>query len=180
VLGSGRRWRSSSRGTTGRLVGPRHSARKSRNGLMDAVPFRRPRGCLVLSPYARKGHISKAQHSHVSLVRFCERNFGLTVAQRSYGGIGRNGRLARFRPDAAAAASIADLVEASPSVGHLFERGAPDRDWLRSHVGAAQALVEMPRRRCCLARPTRSCPAASSRAARRRQRAPASRPCPCL
>jgi phospholipase C len=34
-------------------------------------------GCLVLSPYARKGHISKAQHSHVSLVRFCEVNFGL-------------------------------------------------------------------------------------------------------
>jgi phospholipase C len=33
--------------------------------------------CLVLSPYARKGHISKAQHSHVSLVRFCEVTFGL-------------------------------------------------------------------------------------------------------
>jgi phospholipase C len=35
-------------------------------------------GCLVLSPYARKGFISKAQHSHVSLVRFCENNFGLS------------------------------------------------------------------------------------------------------
>ena len=34
-------------------------------------------GCLVLSPYARKGHISKGQHSHVSVVRFCEVNFGL-------------------------------------------------------------------------------------------------------
>jgi phospholipase C len=34
-------------------------------------------GCLVVSPYARKGHISKARHSHVSLVRFCEVNFGL-------------------------------------------------------------------------------------------------------
>jgi len=34
-------------------------------------------GCLVLSPYARKGFISKAQHSHVSLVRFCEVVFGL-------------------------------------------------------------------------------------------------------
>jgi phospholipase C len=33
--------------------------------------------CLVLSPYARKGHISKAQHSHVSIVRFCEVTFGL-------------------------------------------------------------------------------------------------------
>jgi phospholipase C len=34
-------------------------------------------GCLVLSPYARKGYISKARHSHVSIVRFCENNFGL-------------------------------------------------------------------------------------------------------
>jgi phospholipase C len=34
-------------------------------------------GCLVLSPYARKGYVSKARHSHVSLVRFCEVNFGL-------------------------------------------------------------------------------------------------------
>ena len=34
-------------------------------------------GCLVLSPYARRGHVSKIQHSHVSLVRFCEVNFGL-------------------------------------------------------------------------------------------------------
>jgi phospholipase C len=34
-------------------------------------------GCLVLSPYARKGYVSKALHSHVSLLRFCETNFGL-------------------------------------------------------------------------------------------------------
>ena len=34
-------------------------------------------GCLVLSPFARKGHISKALHSHVGLVKFCETNFGL-------------------------------------------------------------------------------------------------------
>jgi phospholipase C len=34
-------------------------------------------GCLVLSPYARKGYISKARHSHVSIVRFCENTFGL-------------------------------------------------------------------------------------------------------
>jgi phospholipase C len=33
--------------------------------------------CLVLSPYARQGYVSKALHSHVSLVKFCERNFGL-------------------------------------------------------------------------------------------------------
>jgi phospholipase C len=33
--------------------------------------------CLVLSPYARGGHVSKALHSHVSVVRFCEKNFGL-------------------------------------------------------------------------------------------------------
>ncbi len=34
-------------------------------------------GCLVLSPYARAGYVSKALHSHVSVVRFCEDNFGL-------------------------------------------------------------------------------------------------------
>jgi len=34
-------------------------------------------GCLVVSPYARAGHVSKALHSHVSLIKFCEVNFGL-------------------------------------------------------------------------------------------------------
>jgi len=34
-------------------------------------------GCLVISPYARKGYISKAFHSHVSLVKFCETTYGL-------------------------------------------------------------------------------------------------------
>lgn len=33
--------------------------------------------CLVISPYSRQGYISKVQHSHISLVRFCEDNFGL-------------------------------------------------------------------------------------------------------
>ena len=34
-------------------------------------------GCLVLSPYAKAGYISKTQHSHVSLIRFCENAFGI-------------------------------------------------------------------------------------------------------
>jgi len=34
-------------------------------------------GCLVLSPYAKHGYISKTLHSHVSLVKFCETTFGL-------------------------------------------------------------------------------------------------------
>ncbi len=33
--------------------------------------------CLVLSPYAKAGYISKVQHSHVSLTKFCENLFGL-------------------------------------------------------------------------------------------------------
>lgn len=33
--------------------------------------------CLVISPYARQGYISKVLHSHVSLVRFCEMTFGI-------------------------------------------------------------------------------------------------------
>lgn len=35
-------------------------------------------GCIVLSPYAKSGYISTVLHSHVSLVKFCETNFGLT------------------------------------------------------------------------------------------------------
>jgi len=31
----------------------------------------------VLSPYAKAAHVSHVQHSHVSLVRFCESTFGL-------------------------------------------------------------------------------------------------------
>jgi len=34
-------------------------------------------GCLVLSPYAKQGYISKTFHSHVSIVKFCETTFGL-------------------------------------------------------------------------------------------------------
>jgi len=34
-------------------------------------------GCLVMSPYARAGYVSKALHSHVSVIRFCEDKFGL-------------------------------------------------------------------------------------------------------
>jgi phospholipase C len=34
-------------------------------------------GCLVLSPFAKPGYISKALHSHVSLLKFCEATFGL-------------------------------------------------------------------------------------------------------
>jgi phospholipase C len=34
-------------------------------------------GCLVLGPYARKGFVSTKQHSHVSLVKYCESLFGL-------------------------------------------------------------------------------------------------------
>jgi phospholipase C len=45
----------------------------------DGTQFRYgPRvGCLVLSPYAKSGYISKVTHSHVSLVKFCETIFGL-------------------------------------------------------------------------------------------------------
>jgi phospholipase C len=33
--------------------------------------------CLVVSAYAKSGHISHKEHSHVSLIRFCEQTFGL-------------------------------------------------------------------------------------------------------
>ena len=46
---------------------------------MDGTQFRYGSrvGCLVLSPYAKRGHISKVLHSHVSLLKFCETTFGL-------------------------------------------------------------------------------------------------------
>lgn len=33
--------------------------------------------CLVISPYARQGHVSKTQRSHISLVKFCQTLFGI-------------------------------------------------------------------------------------------------------
>ncbi len=40
-------------------------------------------GCLVIGPYARQGYISKAFHSHASLVKFCELTYGLPpISQR--------------------------------------------------------------------------------------------------
>jgi hypothetical protein len=39
--------------------------------------------CLVLGPYARSGYISKTLHSFVSIVKFCEENFGVqSINQR--------------------------------------------------------------------------------------------------
>ena len=39
--------------------------------------------CLVLGPYARGGYISKTLHSFVSIVKFCEENFGVpSINQR--------------------------------------------------------------------------------------------------
>jgi phospholipase C len=53
--------------------GPAHGA--SYHGTQFRYGPRVP--CLVISPYARKGYISKTLHSHVSIVRFCEKAFGL-------------------------------------------------------------------------------------------------------
>ena len=33
--------------------------------------------CLVVSPYAKRGYVSKTQRSHISLVKFCQTLFGL-------------------------------------------------------------------------------------------------------
>jgi phospholipase C len=33
--------------------------------------------CLVVSPYAKPGYVSKVQHSHISLVKFCETLLGI-------------------------------------------------------------------------------------------------------
>ncbi len=45
----------------------------------DGQPFRFGSRvpCLVISPYAKRGHISHQENSHVSLVKFCETTFNL-------------------------------------------------------------------------------------------------------
>src|ERR1700674_1420877 len=47
-----------------------------------------------------------------------------------------------FRTGAPTAASVADFVEASPPIRDFLERRGSDRDWLSSHVSAAEAFVE--------------------------------------
>ena len=42
--------------------------------------------CLVLSPYAKAGHISHELNSHVSLVRFCQKIFTLPALNGRDGG----------------------------------------------------------------------------------------------
>jgi phospholipase C len=39
-------------------------------------------GCLVLSPFAKSGYVSKVLHSHVSLIKFCETVFGLPALNK--------------------------------------------------------------------------------------------------
>ena len=39
-------------------------------------------GCIVVSPYAKSGYISKVLHSHVSLIKFCETIFGLPAINK--------------------------------------------------------------------------------------------------
>ncbi|MDQ6692112.1 MAG: hypothetical protein M3Z13_05025 [Candidatus Dormibacteraeota bacterium] len=41
--------------------------------------------CLAIGPYAKKGYISKAQHSHVSVLRYCEKLFGLPAVNARAG-----------------------------------------------------------------------------------------------
>src|SRR5947208_1199910 len=83
----GRRGWFSSCGTTGRMVVPcpppvveAWNGHGSHPGF-DGTPFRhRSRaGCIVLSPCAKSGCVSNALHSHVSSIKFCETNFGLSA-----------------------------------------------------------------------------------------------------
>ena len=57
----------------------------------DGQPFRYGSRvpCLVLSPYARKGHVSHQLNSHVSLLKFCTTTFGLrSITERDQGSNG--------------------------------------------------------------------------------------------
>ncbi len=58
---------------------PQHPDRDGNHPKWDGTQFRYGSrvACLVLSPYAKSGYISKVLHSHVSLLKFCETLFGL-------------------------------------------------------------------------------------------------------
>ena len=58
---------------------PKHPERDGDHPKWDGTQFRYGSrvGCLVVSPYAKSGYISKALHSHASLLKFCETLFGL-------------------------------------------------------------------------------------------------------
>ena len=58
---------------------PHHPERDGNHPNWDGTQFRYGSrvGCLVLSPYAKSGYISKVLHSHISLLKFCETTFGL-------------------------------------------------------------------------------------------------------
>jgi phospholipase C len=88
---SGPERRSSSPGTTGAagsttpVKEPWDSAQAQRpedaNAQFDGDPFRFGSRvpCLVLGPYAKAGHVSSQENSHVSLLRFCEATIGLAA-----------------------------------------------------------------------------------------------------
>src|SRR5438309_10336750 len=63
-------------------------------------------GCLVLSPYAKVGHISSVLHSHVSLLKFCETTFGLAPLNARDRAARRHVGLFRLLAAAGAAACI--------------------------------------------------------------------------
>jgi phospholipase C len=58
---------------------PKHPERDGNHPQWNGTQFRYGSrvGCLVLSPYAKSGYISKILHSHVSLLKFCETLFSL-------------------------------------------------------------------------------------------------------
>ena len=58
---------------------PTHPDRDGNHPQWNGTQFRYGSrvGCLVLSPYAKSGYLSKVLHSHVSLLKFCETLFGL-------------------------------------------------------------------------------------------------------
>src|SRR2546426_9912763 len=64
-------------GRLGRLVGPRHAAWTREVEGRHAVSLRRPGAVPGAQPLRGAGYVSKVLHSHVSLLKFCETNFGL-------------------------------------------------------------------------------------------------------
>jgi phospholipase C len=120
--------------------------------------------CLVVSPFAKQGHISRVLHSHVSIVRFCEQNFGLPSVNKRTAGRRRQGGLLRLQQ----LAPGARLFSASASASSAPAASAPAASASAPTGRVSEGAPFDPRRGCPRERPDHR----GARVGRRSTRAP--------
>lgn len=99
-------------------------------------------GCLVLSPYAKGGHISSSLFSHVSLLKFCEDTFGVpAVTQRDAAADGMTDCFdftQKPAPPPASTSSTLASPRLKPKRKSLAKRRAPKRPATTSKLRPAR------------------------------------------